>query len=104
MPVERDSQDGCRTLGTPFRLDFVPKTLAHAFSRMEASIQIVEHKTAASQSLATMRRPTGNNPWRYCWCERGESNPHGVLPHQILSLARLPIPPLSLEILRSLLF
>ena len=28
------------------------------------------------------------------WCERGESNPHG-LPRQILSLVRLPIPPLS---------
>jgi hypothetical protein len=28
------------------------------------------------------------------WCERRDSNPHGF-PHQILSLARLPIPPLS---------
>jgi hypothetical protein len=28
------------------------------------------------------------------WCERGESNPHGF-PRQILSLVRLPIPPLS---------
>ena len=27
-------------------------------------------------------------------CERGDLNPHGVT-HQILSLARLPIPPLS---------
>jgi hypothetical protein len=31
-----------------------------------------------------------------CWCERGDSNPHG-LPRQILSLVRLPIPPLSHE-------
>ena len=31
------------------------------------------------------------------WCERGDSNPH-TLRYQILSLARLPIPPLSLEI------
>ena len=30
------------------------------------------------------------------WCERGDSNPHG-LPRQILSLVRLPIPPLSLS-------
>ena len=30
------------------------------------------------------------------WCERGDSNPHG-LPRQILSLVRLPIPPLSQE-------
>jgi len=32
---------------------------------------------------------------RKAWCERGESNPHGF-PRQILSLVRLPIPPLSL--------
>ena len=31
------------------------------------------------------------------WCERGESNPHGF-PRQILSLVRLPIPPLSQHI------
>ena len=29
-----------------------------------------------------------------CWCERGDSNPHGF-PRQILSLVRLPVPPLS---------
>ena len=29
-----------------------------------------------------------------CWCERGDSNPHGFT-RQILSLVRLPIPPLS---------
>src|SRR5277367_3579878 len=28
------------------------------------------------------------------WCERGDLNPHGF-PRQILSLVRLPIPPLS---------
>ena len=28
------------------------------------------------------------------WCERRDSNPHGF-PRQILSLVRLPIPPLS---------
>jgi hypothetical protein len=36
--------------------------------------------------------------WHCCvqktWCERGDSNPH-PLRDQILSLARLPIPPLS---------
>ena len=35
-------------------------------------------------------RPAHKNDW----CERGDSNPHG-LPRQILSLVRLPIPPLS---------
>jgi len=34
------------------------------------------------------------------WCERGDSNPHGLL-RQILSLVRLPIPPLSHEQLTS---
>src|SRR5271157_4144720 len=33
-------------------------------------------------------------PTRDHWCERGDSNPHGF-PRQILSLVRLPIPPLS---------
>ena len=31
---------------------------------------------------------------RRIWCERGDSNPHG-LPRQLLRLVRLPIPPLS---------
>src|SRR5579875_1561592 len=34
-------------------------------------------------------RPAGK-----AWCERGDSNPHGF-PRQILSLVRLPVPPLS---------
>src|SRR6185369_15407697 len=34
------------------------------------------------------------------WCERGDSNPH-TFRYQILSLARLPIPPLSLVKKRS---
>src|SRR5207237_6642073 len=33
------------------------------------------------------------------WCERGDSNPHGCA-HEILSLARLPVPPLSQRIRR----
>jgi hypothetical protein len=38
------------------------------------------------------------------WCERGDSNPHGFT-RQILSLVRLPIPPLShtAELLSSIL-
>ena len=48
---------------------------------------------------------SGSKPIRliaiYClliafWCERGDSNPH-TFRYQILSLARLPIPPLSLN-------
>ena len=33
----------------------------------------------------------------FLWCERGDSNPH-TFRYQILSLARLPIPPLSQEV------
>ena len=33
-------------------------------------------------------------PGMRSWCERGDSNPHG-LPRQLLRLVRLPIPPLS---------
>jgi hypothetical protein len=46
------------------------------------------HKTGKSTKRARFRIPAS------CWCERGDSNPHGVT-RQILSLVRLPIPPLS---------
>ncbi len=61
---------------------------------------------ATSQQNATQAQPTSQseepNEPQNCsqaieekdWCERGESNPHGF-PRQILSLVRLPIPPLS---------
>src|SRR5690606_5805044 len=39
-------------------------------------------------------RPVLPGPCSTIWCERGDSNSHG-LPHWILSPARLPIPPLS---------
>ena len=35
------------------------------------------------------------------WCERRDSNSHGVLPHWYLKPARLPVPPLSLIKLKS---
>ena len=37
-----------------------------------------------------------SHKFEFCshWCERGDSNPHG-LPRQLLRLVRLPIPPLS---------
>ena len=46
------------------------------------------HNSGRSQKLRI--RPCLANSW----CERGDSNPHGF-PRQILSLVRLPIPPLS---------
>jgi hypothetical protein len=61
---------------------------------------------ATAQQNATQAQPDADNGEasahqnqpqvieRKEWCERGDSNPHG-LPRQILSLVRLPIPPLS---------
>jgi hypothetical protein len=46
------------------------------------------HNSGRSQKLRIRRCLTNS------WCERGDSNPHGF-PRQILSLVRLPIPPLS---------
>jgi hypothetical protein len=43
--------------------------------------------------LRTVKLIALRNADKY-WCERGDSNPHGLL-RQILSLVRLPIPPLS---------
>ena len=42
----------------------------------------------------------GNPPF-FLRCGRGDSNPHSRNDHQILSLARLPIPPLPLKRVRS---
>jgi hypothetical protein len=42
---------------------------------------------------ANGKGPTQHQPPNH-WCERGDSNPHGFT-RQILSLVRLPIPPLS---------
>jgi hypothetical protein len=39
-------------------------------------------------------RPCAQPRIQSCWCERRDSNPHGFT-RQILSLVRLPIPPLS---------
>ena len=53
--------------------------------------------TFVSLALPTSCFPTADCllPTAYCfWCERGDSNPH-TFRYQILSLARLPIPPLS---------
>ncbi len=45
--------------------------------------------------MAAGRFRLGRDPAQ--WCERGDSNPHG-LPHWNLNPARLPIPPLSPEV------
>ena len=66
--------------------------------------RLVPMAAAARSSLALSPRAYGvSRPSRppsppsqnlQVWCERGDSNPHG-LPHRILSPARLPVPPLS---------
>ena len=63
-------------------------------------------KPTSPQPSATQTQPDKNSPVQHAaisqrqvldnkgWCERGDSNPH-PLRDQILSLARLPVPPLS---------
>ena len=58
----------------------------HAPSPLQQEPQQNSHK---SNSKAVWSVATKNG-----WCERGDSNPH-ALRRQILSLVRLPIPPLS---------
>ena len=48
----------------------------------------------ANGAFNSVHQSAGRSGAREIWCERGDSNPHG-LPRQILSLVRLPIPPLS---------
>jgi hypothetical protein len=48
----------------------------------------VGHKIGHNEKRADSRSALNG------WCERGDSNPHGFI-RQILSLVRLPIPPLS---------
>src|SRR5262245_52211652 len=45
-------------------------------------------------SKSCCQEQSTKNKAQSLWCERGDSNPH-TLRYQILSLARLPIPPLS---------
>jgi hypothetical protein len=73
----------------------------------EAVWRELQHpQTPAAVATATQTQPTRTAPVQHAegsrwqaidnndWCERGDSNPH-PLRDQILSLARLPIPPLS---------
>jgi len=60
-----------------------------AFQRLQGEL--------TGTKLGTMNKTANQNVIRMsanCWCERGDSNPHGFT-RQILSLVRLPIPPLS---------
>ena len=59
----------------------------------EASEKIAAGKAVYSDFTQTLV-PSTEAPGLTDWCERGDSNPHGFT-RQILSLVRLPIPPLS---------
>src|SRR5262252_3968969 len=48
----------------------------------------------ALRALSPHPQPFSQGEKGVLWCERGDSNPH-TFRYQILSLARLPIPPLS---------
>ena len=67
----------------------------HALGRARTSPQ--QSATQAQLEADSREVPEKENKLQVegeAWCERGESNPHGF-PRQILSLVRLPIPPLS---------
>src|SRR5262249_13940032 len=55
-----------------------------------------ERRASRAKGICQDRGLSGLERTRIVWCERGDSNPHGFT-RQILSLVRLPIPPLSQE-------
>ncbi len=54
-------------------------------------LQIPDHPLAAAPAVSGMPGSGKSLPGK--WCRRRESNPHALLGHKILSLARLPVPP-----------
>jgi integrase len=69
---------------------------AHALRKNTGLVNRLDAELAPQQS-ATQPQPEPTQeilPPVSDWCERGDSNPHGFT-RQILSLVRLPIPPLS---------
>jgi hypothetical protein len=78
-----------------------------AFTRKQTrlSARSSEQRRRYSQRPQSRHTKLSGTNWAQCekgrfeigpkfWCERGDSNPHGFT-RQILSLVRLPIPPLS---------
>jgi hypothetical protein len=59
------------------------------------SISVEQTAASRSHKLGPMKKSRFDESVLTYWCERGDSNPHGFT-RQILSLVRLPIPPLSL--------
>jgi hypothetical protein len=67
--------------------------LSRAFFEASCECESAAEIPSGARDLQTF---TAKNAKKKCWCERGDSNPHGFT-RQILSLVRLPIPPLSHE-------
>ena len=73
----------------------------HGSARLSCKLGLESSNAATSQPLiccktwgAQRRKDNVEIGANNNWCERGDSNPHGFT-RQILSLVRLPIPPLS---------
>jgi hypothetical protein len=74
-----------------------PDTIERAFAplaTMGVSISSVEQPGRGGCKIGHNEKHWEVRGVASCWCERGDSNPHGFT-RQILSLVRLPIPPLS---------
>ena len=65
--------------------------------RAPALTQVLEETyTMAGADRCGFEQSPKESVRRFNWCERRDSNPQYPFGYQILSLARLPVPPLSL--------
>ena len=80
----------CRTLRN---VHFIDRLDVKASPQPSATQTQPERRSVNRRAIHRRRRRQPIE--KKAWCERGDSNPH-PLRDQILSLARLPIPPLSL--------
>ena len=84
--------------GNPHLNSFPARRLSNSVLTGPLSrFRLTRNPSSAQDGLETTGRTGGEITIRMekRWCERGDSNPHGRFAHQILNLARLPIPPLS---------
>ncbi len=86
---------GHKTIAMTVRYSHLaPTHLQEAVERLTA--KPTDTTTDTRQSAATAGGSLRSGLTRKeCWCWRRELNPHGLLGHEILSLARLPVPPLQ---------
>ena len=71
------------------------KVYAHSLRKNAGFVNKLDQQLPQLDATQTQPEPEAEIlPPAGDWCERGDSNPHGFT-RQILSLVRLPIPPLS---------